>query len=104
LRAPIVNVEHAFGKVPRRRSGDANSIRANIEAIALWRGIFSQFSDHNQPLWPCGLRTLCEQANSIDRSSGRHRENSTENGLDRNCFAYRQGHFGYRMIRETSAV
>jgi 1-acyl-sn-glycerol-3-phosphate acyltransferase len=102
LMAPIVNVEHAIWESPAARFMRRELHRANIKPSLIARHFHLSCPMHNQPLcdadrvlFVAGEFDLIARPEDVEEIHGHWRGS----GLLR----VPQGHFGYRMLRETIA-
>ena len=100
LMAPIVNVEHAIWENPGARFMRRELRRANIEPSLVARHFHLSSPMHNQPLCN-GDRVLfvAGEFDSIARPADLETIQQKWRGSE--LLRVRQGHFGYRMLRET---
>jgi 1-acyl-sn-glycerol-3-phosphate acyltransferase len=102
LMAPIVNVEHAIWENPAARFMRRELRRANIESSFVARHYHLSSPLHNQPL--CDAARVLFVAGEFDliaRAEHIHAIHQKWHGSE--LLRVRQGHFGYRMLRETVA-
>ena len=102
LMAPIVNVEHAIWENPGARFMRRELRRAKIEPSLVARHFHLSSPMHNQPLCN-GDRVLfvAGEFDLISRPADVERIQQQWHGSE--LLRVRQGHFGYRMLRETIA-
>jgi pimeloyl-ACP methyl ester carboxylesterase len=101
LMSPIVNVEHAIWRCPATRTMRRELVRRKIESALVARHFPLSSPMHNVPLQPDRVLLVAGDFDSI----------STPNDLQETHRRWRgsefmrvpQGHFGYRMLRETFA-
>jgi 1-acyl-sn-glycerol-3-phosphate acyltransferase len=100
LMAPIVNVEHAIWQSPATRFMRRELRRANIDPPLVARHFHLSSPIHNQPLcdadrvlFVSGEFDLIARPKDVEEVHGKWR------GSELLCVP--QGHFGYRMLRET---
>ena len=102
LMAPIVNVEHAIWESPAARFMRRELRRANIDSSLVARHFHLSSPMHNQPL--CDPARVLFVAGEFDLIA---RPNDVEEVHGKWCgselLRVPQGHFGYRMLRETIA-
>jgi 1-acyl-sn-glycerol-3-phosphate acyltransferase len=100
LMAPIVNVEHAIWEGPGTRFMRRELRRAQIEPSLVARHFHLSSPMHNQPLCD-GNRILfiAGEFDSIARATDLEAIQRKWRGSE--LLRVRQGHFGYRMLRET---
>ncbi|HEY2626647.1 MAG TPA: lysophospholipid acyltransferase family protein [Candidatus Udaeobacter sp.] len=100
LMAPIVNVEHAIWEGPATRFMRRELRRAQIEPSLVARHFHLSSPMHNQPLCD-GNRILfaAGEFDSIARTADLEAIQQEWRGSE--LLRVRQGHFGYRMLRET---
>jgi 1-acyl-sn-glycerol-3-phosphate acyltransferase len=102
LMAPIVNVEHAIWGSPAARFMRRELRQANIEPSLVARHFHLSSPMHNQPvcsagrvLFVSGEFDLIVRPEDVEEVHGKWRGSE--------LLRVRQGHFGYRMMRETIA-
>jgi 1-acyl-sn-glycerol-3-phosphate acyltransferase len=102
LMAPIVNVEHAIWESPAARFMRRELHRANIEPSLIARHFHLSSPMHNQPLcdadrvlFVAGEFDLIARPEDVEKIHGNWRGSK--------LLRVPQGHFGYRMLRETIA-
>ena len=102
LMAPIVNVEHAIWESPGTRFMRRELRRAQIEPSLVARHFHLSSPMHNHPLCD-GDRVLfvAGEFDSIARATDLEAIQQKWHGSE--LIRVRQGHFGYRMLRETIA-
>jgi 1-acyl-sn-glycerol-3-phosphate acyltransferase len=100
LMAPIVNVEHAIWENPGARFMRRELRRAKIEPSLVARHFHLSSPMHNQPL--CNADRVLFVAGEFD-SIARPADLETiqQKWRGSELLRVRQGHFGYRMLRET---
>ena len=102
LMAPIVNVEHAIWESPAARFMRRELRRANIDPSLVARHFHLSSPMHNQPL--CDPTRVLFVAGEFDLIA---RPEDVEEVHGKWCgselLRVPQGHFGYRMLRETIA-
>jgi pimeloyl-ACP methyl ester carboxylesterase len=99
LMAPIVNVEHAIWESPAARFLRRELIRAKIEPSLVARHFHLSSPMHHQPL--CGperVLFVSGDFDSIVRTADIQEIQQKWQGSE--LLHVRQGHFGYRMMRE----
>jgi pimeloyl-ACP methyl ester carboxylesterase len=102
LMAPIVNVEHAIWESPAAIYMRRELRRANIEPAMVARHYHLSSPSHNLPL--CGGDRVLFVAGEFDLVARlQHIEEIQQQWRGSELLKVRQGHFGYRMIRETVA-
>jgi 1-acyl-sn-glycerol-3-phosphate acyltransferase len=102
LMAPIVNVEHAIWENPAAWFMRRELRRANIESSLVARHYHLSSPLHNQPLCdPARVLFVAGEFDLIVRSEHIHAIHQKWHGSE--LLRVRQGHFGYRMMRETIA-
>ena len=102
LMAPIVNVEHAIWKSPATRFMRRELHRANIEPFLIASHYHLSSPMHNQPL--CDADRVLFVAGEFDLiARPEDVEKIHENWRGSELLRVPQGHFGYRMLRETLA-
>src|SRR5437879_8857794 len=102
LMAPIVNVEHAIWESPASAFIRRELHRANIERSLVARHFHLSSPTHNQPL--CSADCVLFVAGEFDliaRPADIEKIQQKWSGSE--LLRVPQGHFGYRMIRETIA-
>ena len=102
LMAPIVNVEHAIWRSPAARFMRRELRRANIDPFLVARHFHLSSPIHNQPLCDAGCVLfvsgefdLIARPEDVEEIHGKWRGSE--------LMRVPQGHFGYRMLRETIA-
>src|SRR6266705_1850681 len=102
LMAPIVNVEHAIWESPAARFMRRELRRANIKPSLIARHFHLSSPMHNQPLcdanrvvFVAGEFDLIARPEDVEKIHGKWRGSE--------LLRVPQGHFGYRMLRETIA-
>jgi 1-acyl-sn-glycerol-3-phosphate acyltransferase len=102
LMAPIVNVEHAIWDSPAARFMRRELHRASIEPSLIARHFHLSSPMHNQPLcdadrvlFVAGEFDLIARPEDVEKIHGNWRGSE--------LLRVPQGHFGYRMLRETIA-
>src|SRR6266567_2793292 len=102
LMAPIVNVEHAIWESPAARFMRRELHRANIEPSLIARHFHLSSPMHNLPLcdadrvlFVAGEFDLIARPDDVEKIHGHWRGSE--------LLRVPQGHFGYRMLRETIA-
>ncbi len=102
LMAPIVNIEHAIWESPAARFMRRELHRANIEPSLVARHFHLSSPMHNQPLcdadrvlFVSGEFDLIARPEHVEEVHGKWRGSE--------LLRVPQGHFGYRMLRETVA-
>jgi len=102
LMAPIVNVEHAIWGSPAARFMRRELRRANIDPFLVARHFHLSSPIHNQPLcdaarvlFVSGEFDLIVRPEDVEEVHGKWRGSE--------LLRVPQGHFGYRMLRETMA-
>jgi 1-acyl-sn-glycerol-3-phosphate acyltransferase len=102
LMAPIVNVEHAIWESPAARFMRRELHRANIEPSLIARHFHLSSPMQNQPL--CDADRVLFVAGEFDLiARPEDVEKIHENWRGSELLRVPQGHFGYRMLRETIA-
>ena len=102
LMAPIVNVEHAVWKIPATAFMRRELRRAKIEPSLLARHFHLSSPMHNEPLCPAErILFVAGEFDSIVRLADVEAIHRKWRGSD--LLRVPQGHFGYRMFRETIA-
>ena len=102
LMAPIVNVEHAIWESPAAIYMRRQLRRANIEPALIARHYHLSSPMHNQPL--CGADRVLFVAGEYDLiARPEHIEELHQHWLGSELLKIPQGHFGYRMMRDTVA-
>jgi 1-acyl-sn-glycerol-3-phosphate acyltransferase len=102
LMAPIVNVEHAIWDSPASRFMRRELHRANIEPSLIARHFHLSSPMQNQPL--CDADRVLFVAGEFDLiARPEDVERIHENWRGSELLRVPQGHFGYRMLRETIA-
>src|SRR6266853_1122987 len=102
LMAPIVNVEHAIWENPGARFMRRELRRANIEPSLVARHFHLSSPMHNQPL--CNADRVLFVSGEFDLiARPEHVEEVHGKWRGSELLRVPQGHFGYRMLRETVA-
>jgi 1-acyl-sn-glycerol-3-phosphate acyltransferase len=102
LMSPIVNVEHAIWQSPAARFLRYELRRANIEPSLIARHFHLSSPLHSQPLCdPARVVFVAGEFDSIAPAAQIEAIQQKWRGSD--LLRVRQGHFGYRMMRETIA-
>jgi 1-acyl-sn-glycerol-3-phosphate acyltransferase len=102
LMAPIANVEHAIWASPAARFIRRELHRADIEPSLIARHFHLSSPMHNQPL--CDAARVLFVAGDFDSIvRPEHIEAIQKKWRGSELLRVRQGHFGYRMMRETIA-
>jgi hypothetical protein len=102
LMAPIVNIEHAIWKSPAARSIRRELRGANIEPSLVARHFHLSSPVHNVPL--CDSARVLFAAGEFDSIAPLEQlETIQQKWRGSELLRVRQGHFGYRMLRDTIA-
>jgi 1-acyl-sn-glycerol-3-phosphate acyltransferase len=102
LMSPIVNVEHAIWQSPAARRVRRELLAANIEPPLVARHFHLSSPLHGQPACdPARILFVTGKFDSIAPSEEIEAIQQTWRGSE--LLRVRQGHFGYRMLRETIA-
>ena len=102
LMAPIVNVEHAIWESPAARFMRRELRRANIDPSLVARHFHLSSPMHNHPLCdPARVLFVAGEFDLVVRLE--HIKEIQQKWRGSELLRVRQGHFGYRMIRETIA-
>jgi 1-acyl-sn-glycerol-3-phosphate acyltransferase len=102
LMAPIVNVEHAIWGSPAARFMRRELRRANIDPFLVARHFHLSSPIHNLPLCDAGrVLFVSGEFDSIVRPEDVEEVHGKWRGSE--LLRVPQGHFGYRMLRETIA-
>jgi pimeloyl-ACP methyl ester carboxylesterase len=102
LMAPIVNVEHAIWESPAARFMRRELRRTKVDSSLVARHFHLSSPIHNQPLCdPARVLFVAGEFDLIARPD--HIEEIQQKWRGSELLRVRQGHFGYRMIRETIA-
>jgi 1-acyl-sn-glycerol-3-phosphate acyltransferase len=102
LMAPIVNVEHAIWGSPAARFMRRELRRANIDPFLVARHFHLSSPLHNQPLCDAGrVLFVSGEFDLIARPEDVEEVHGKWRGSE--LLRVPQGHFGYRMLRETVA-
>jgi 1-acyl-sn-glycerol-3-phosphate acyltransferase len=102
LMAPIVDIEHAIWESPAARFMRRELDRANIDPLLVARHFHLSSPMHNQPL--CDAARVLFVAGEFDLiARPEHIEAIQQKWRGSELLRVRQGHFGYRMLRETIA-
>ena len=100
LMAPIVNIEHAIWESPAARSIRRELRGANIEPSLIARHFHLSSPIHNLPL--CDAARVLFVAGEFDSIAPLEQlETIQQKWRGSELLRVRQGHFGYRMLRET---
>jgi 1-acyl-sn-glycerol-3-phosphate acyltransferase len=102
LMAPIVNIEHAIWTSPASRFIRRELHRANIEPSLVARHFHLSSPLHNQPLCD-SARVLFVSGEFDSIAPAEQIEAIQRKWRGSELLRVRQGHFGYRMMRETIA-
>jgi 1-acyl-sn-glycerol-3-phosphate acyltransferase len=102
LMAPIVNIEHAIWASPAARLIRRELRRANIEPALVARHFHLSSPLHNQPLCD-SARVLFVTGEFDSIAPAEQIEATQQKWRGSELLRVRQGHFGYRMMRETVA-
>jgi pimeloyl-ACP methyl ester carboxylesterase len=102
LMSPIVNVEHAIWHSPAARRVRRELVRANVERALVARHFHLSSPLHGRPVCdPARILFVAGEFDSIAPSEEIEAIHQTWRGSE--LLRVRQGHFGYRMMRETIA-
>jgi pimeloyl-ACP methyl ester carboxylesterase len=102
LMSPIVNVEHAIWQSPAARRVRRELCQANIERALIARHFHLSSPVHGRPVCdPARILFVTGEFDSIAPPAEIEAIHQTWHGSE--LLRVRQGHFGYRMIRETIA-
>jgi pimeloyl-ACP methyl ester carboxylesterase len=102
LMAPIVNIEHAIWESPAARSIRRELRGANIEPSLVARHFHLSSPIHNVPL--CDASRVLFVAGEFDSIAPLQQlETIQQKWRGSELLRIRQGHFGYRMLRDTIA-
>ena len=102
LMAPIVNIEHAIWAGPAARLIRRELRQANIEPSLVARHFHLSSPLHNQPL--CDSARVLFVSGEFDSIAPAEQIEAIQRKWDGSeLLSVRQGHFGYRMMRETIA-
>jgi len=102
LMAPIVNIEHAIWQSPAARSIRRELRSANIEPCLVARHFHLSSPIHNVPL--CDAARVLFVAGEFDSIAPLEQlETIQQKWRGSELLRVRQGHFGYRMLRDTIA-
>jgi 1-acyl-sn-glycerol-3-phosphate acyltransferase len=100
LMAPIVNIEHAIWESPAARSIRRELRGANIEPSLVARHFHLSSPIHNMPL--CDSARVLFVAGEFDSIAPlKQLETIQQKWRGSELLRVRQGHFGYRMLRDT---
>jgi 1-acyl-sn-glycerol-3-phosphate acyltransferase len=102
LMAPIVNVEHAIWQNPGAAFMRNELRRMNIEPALIARHFHLSSPSHIQPMCDAG-RVLFVSGDFDTIARPEHLEEMQQKWCGAQLLRVRQGHFGYRMLRETVA-
>ena len=102
LMSPIVNVEHAIWQSPAARRIRRELLQANIERALVARHFHLSSPAHSQPVCdPARILFVTGEFDSITPPAEIEAIHQRWRGSE--LLRVRQGHFGYRMMRETVA-
>ena len=102
LMSPIVNVEHAIWQSPASRRVRRELLQANIERTLVARHFHLSSPLHGQPVCdPARILFVTGEFDTIAPPAEIEAIHQTWRGSE--LLRVRQGHFGYRMMRETIA-
>jgi 1-acyl-sn-glycerol-3-phosphate acyltransferase len=102
LMSPIVNVDHAIWHSPAARRVRCELVKADIERALVARHFHLSSPLHSRPLCdPTRILFVTGEFDSIAPPSEIEAIHQTWHGSE--LLRVRQGHFGYRMMRETIA-
>jgi 1-acyl-sn-glycerol-3-phosphate acyltransferase len=102
LMAPIVNVEHAIWENPGAAFMRRELRRANIDPSLIARHFHLSSPSHNRPMCdPARVLFVSGEFDVIARPADIEEIHQKWSGSE--LLRVRQGHFGYRMLRETVA-
>ena len=102
LMSPIVNVEHAIWKSPAARRVRRELLQANIERALIARHFHLSSPLHGKPVCDPGrILFVTGEFDAIAPPAEIEAIHQTWRGSE--LLRVRQGHFGYRMMRETVA-
>jgi len=102
LMSPIVNVEHAIWQSPAARRIRRELLQANIERALVARHFHLSSPVHSQPVCdPARILFVTGEFDSITPPAEIEAIHQRWRGSE--LLRVRQGHFGYRMMRETVA-
>jgi 1-acyl-sn-glycerol-3-phosphate acyltransferase len=102
LMSPIVNVEHAIWQSPAARRVRRELLQANIERALVARHFHLSSPVHGQPVCdPARILFVTGEFDAIAPPAEIEAIHQTWRGSE--LLRVRQGHFGYRMMRETIA-
>jgi len=102
LMAPIVNIEHAIWESPAARSIRRELRGAHIDPSLIARHFHLSSPIHNQPL--CDSARVLFVAGEFDSIAPLEQlETIQQKWRGSELLRVRQGHFGYRMLRDTIA-
>jgi 1-acyl-sn-glycerol-3-phosphate acyltransferase len=102
LMAPIVNIDHAIWESPAARSIRGQLRCANIDSSLVARHFHLSSPIHNQPL--CDSTRVLFVAGEFDSIAPLEQlETIQQKWRGSELLRVRQGHFGYRMLRDTIA-
>ena len=102
LMSPIVNVEHAIWRSPAARRIRRELVQANVERALVARHFHLSSPLHGRPVCdPTRILFVAGEFDSIAPTAEIEAIHQTWRGSE--LLRVRQGHFGYRMMRETIA-
>jgi len=100
LMSPIVNVEHAIWQSPAARRLRRELLQANVEPALVARHFHLSSPLHGQPVCdPARILFVAGEFDTIVPPAEIEAIHQTWRGSE--LLRVRQGHFGYRMMRET---
>jgi pimeloyl-ACP methyl ester carboxylesterase len=102
LMSPIVNVEHAIWQSPAARRVRRELLQANVDPALVARHFHLSSPLHGQPVCdPARILFVTGEFDTIAPPAEIEAIHQTWRGSE--LLRVRQGHFGYRMMRETIA-
>jgi pimeloyl-ACP methyl ester carboxylesterase len=102
LMSPIVNVEHAIWQSPAARRVRRELVQANVERVLVARHFHLSSPLHGRPVCdPARILFVAGEFDSIAPPAEIEAIHQTWRGSE--LLRVRQGHFGYRIMRETIA-
>src|SRR5262249_8575823 len=102
LMSPIVNVEHAIWQSPATRRVRRELVQANVDRALIARHLHLSSPLHGRPVCdPTRILFVTGEFDSIAPPAEIEAIHQTWRGSE--LLRVRQGHFGYRMMRETIA-
>jgi pimeloyl-ACP methyl ester carboxylesterase len=101
LMSPIVNVEHAIWRCPATAMMRRELVRRNIESALVARHFHLSSPSHNVPIRADRVLLVAGDFDSISTPNDLTETHQRWRGSE--LLRVPQGHFGYRMLRDTFA-